>query len=336
MASDISKKDSSTSQGLISLFPGLLLAILIGLSARYLSTWIPNLGGVTLAILLGLVIGNIFNLSTTYTIGIKFAEKRLLSFAIMLMGLKLEIKVLNELGLSAIFIILIMVFTTIMLGFIFGKLLGLSNGFSLLLGVGNGICGSSAIAAAAPIISDEEEEIGLSIGVVNLLGTFGIFILPLLTYILNLTDADSGLMIGSTLQAVGQVVAAGFSINDEIGKIATVVKMGRILMLGPVVLLLSIISTKNKDKATNKVSIPPFIIGFFIFSLLGSFNILPLYVGDFLKFLSKLLLTIAMAGIGLKIKLSSLVNQGPRALVVGVLIVISQLSLVTILIKFIL
>ncbi|WP_097017797.1 YeiH family protein [Orenia metallireducens] len=328
--------DSSRWELIIQKIPGLFLATVIALVGRYLATWIPNLGGVTIAILLGMVIGNFFDFDGNYGLGVRFAEKKLLSLAIMLMGLKLELSVLGELGLSAIIVIIIMVFSTITMGIIFGRLLGLSPSFSILLGVGNGICGSSAIAAVAPIVSKEEEEIGLSIGVVNLLGTIGIFLLPLLVHLLRLEEASSGLMIGGTLQAVGQVVAAGFSINDKIGRLATVVKMGRILMLAPVVLLFTFSSSDNNSDSKGKFSLPGFIVGFFIFSLLGSLGIIPETISNFLKSLSKVLLIIAMAAIGLKIKLSSLLKQGPKALIAGLFIFLGQLLLITFLIKLML
>ena len=320
---------------ILNYFPGVLLASIIGFSSRYLAEWIPNLGGVTLAIIIGLIISNTLEIDNKFASGIGFSSKKILALAIVLMGLKLELAVLGELGLEFIMIVIVMVFSSITLSYLLGRLLGVSKSFSLLLGIGNGICGSSAIGATAPLVAEKEEEIGLSIGVVNLLGTIGIFLLPLLTSLLKLSAPKSGLMIGGTLQAVGQVVAAGFSVSEKVGRLATVVKMGRVLMLGPIVLLLSFLFQQDDSSQQKKVSIPPFIVGFFIFSLLGSLNLLPTSLVENLKTLSKILLTIAMAGIGLKIKVSDLTDQGPKALLLGVLIFIGQLSLITILISFI-
>ncbi|MBM7624571.1 YeiH family protein [Sporohalobacter salinus] len=308
--------------------PGLILAIVIGLSGKYLSNWVSHLGGVTSAIILGIVVGNLFKLEGDYNSGIKFAAKKVLALAIVLMGLKLELNVLAELGLSSILIIMVMVVSTISIGYLLGRMMGLSKAFSFLLGVGNAVCGSSAIAAVKPVVEGKEEEVGLSISVVNLLGTIGIFLMPFLTYALKLADPVSGLMIGSTLQATGQVVASSFSISDTVGKLATVVKMGRILMLGPVVLVLSLLIDQESDSAKSKVSIPPFIIGFFILSIIGTLHFLPQGMITFLKSLGELLLIVAMAGIGLRVRISSLIKQGLQALVVGALIFISQLILI--------
>ena len=315
-----------------SILPGLILAMVLAVSGRYISNWIPHLGGVTSTIILGFLIGNLFNIGKSFSQGIRFSEKKVLAAAIMLMGFKLELNVLADLGLSSIVVIVVMVLTTIVTGILIGRLFGLSNSFSILLGVGNGICGSSAIAATAPIVSEDEEEIGLSVSVVNLMGTIGIFLVPAITYFLKLTAANSGLMIGSTLQATGQVVAAGFSVSDMVGKVATVVKMGRILMLGPVVLVLSLfVGNQDNENGNSKrrVNIPPFIIGFFLFSIIATLKVLPPEIVDNLKVLSKFLLTIAMAGIGLKIRISSLVNQGARAVLVGLIIFGVQLTIIT-------
>lgn len=306
--------------------PGLFITVIIAVVSYYLSSWIPLMSGVTLAIIIGLIIGNIFNLKSVYDAGITFSAKTILALAIMLMGLKLEVSVLNELGIAAILIIILMVFITILAGFIIGKMFGLNKSFSVLLGVGNGICGSSAIAASAPVIGNNEEEIGLSISVVNLLGTIGIFTLPLIANILNFSETNSGLIIGSTLQATGQVVAAGFSINEFVGKISTIVKMGRILTLGPVVIILNLIFANNDSSIKDKISVPPFILGFLIFSIISSLKIIPNNIIFILKNTSSFLLIIVMAGIGLRIKISSLINQGPKALTVGVLIAFTQVS----------
>ena len=319
---------------LLNYLPGVLLASVIAFSSRYLAAWIPNLSGVTLAIIFGLLIRNILELGNRFEAGIRFSSKKILALAIVLMGLKLELHILGELGIEFIAIVIVMVFSSIGASYLLGRLLDVPKSCSLLLGIGNGICGSSAIGATAPLVAEEEEEVGLSIGVVNLLGTIGIFLLPILTGLLELTAPKSSLMIGGTLQAVGQVVAAGFSVSEKVGRLATVVKMGRVLMLGPVVLLFSFFSDSKEAAEEGRVSIPPFIIGFFIFSLIGSLNLLPIELVEGLKTASKVLLTIAMAGIGLKIEVAALTDQGPKALLLGLLTFVWQLSLITVLISF--
>lgn len=305
---------------LLKYLPGLALTITIGWMAKNLTHVIDNVGSVTLAILLGLVAGNIFKLGDTFQPGVKFSEKRILSLAIMLLGLKLNLQILSSLGVQTLLFIVIMVSLSVVTGLIIGRGFGLSRSFALLLGIGNGICGSSAIAAAAPILDANEEETGLSISVVNLLGTLGIFLLPLILQVITQFDhVTNGLLIGGTLQAVGHVTAAGFTMGEQVGTVATIVKMGRILMLGPILIMMGIFFGKKStgEKTGFRFPVPPFIIGFFILSIVGSINLIPADLLSWLKGLSKEALIVAMAGIGLKIRLSSLLKQGPRALLVG-------------------
>ena len=305
--------------------PGICLILIIGLMSKSVANYIA-IGSVTLAILLGIIINNLFSIHKIFSTGIVFAEKKLLSLAIMLMGAQLNFSILTSLGLKAIILIVLIALLSISAGYGVGKVFKLSSPFSLLLGIGNAICGSSAIAGAAPLLGAEEDETGLSISVVNFLGTLGIFILPFLARILTKSDPlTSGLMIGGTLQAVGQVTAAGFSMSDEIGRIATVVKIGRILLLGPVLIFLSL-AFKGKDSSgKKKKSIPLFIVGFTILAIISNIVVLPEIWLNTIKSVSKNLLILAMAAVGLKITFSKLIKQGPKALATGSIIFVLQI-----------
>ena len=308
--------------------PGILLTLAIGMSGFFLNKIIPYVGGITLAIILGLIIGNIFKLNRRFEPGVKFSEKNILAYAIMLIGLNLNFNILTKLGYQSIAIIIFMVFTIILISLFVGKLVGISKSFSLLIGVGSAICGSSAIAAVAPMVTKQEEEVGISISVVNLLGILGIFFMPILALTLKFNDSLSGLMIGGTLQAVGHVVAAAFSLNDLVGEFATVVKMGRILMLGPVILLFGFfMRSGDTNRRSGKFILPNYLIGFIILSIVGTAQILPMELAGFLKLISKILLSTAMAAIGLKIRLESLFRQGPQALATGAVLFTIQIAL---------
>lgn len=328
--------------------PGLLLTIAVALLARFISPYLGQIGSVTIAIILGMIISNTLSLSSHFSAGVKLSEKQLLSFAIMLLGFNLHLKSLAEIGLLPLIIIVIVQLITIMTGLWLGRLFGFNNKASLLLGVGNAICGSSAIAAVSPIIKADESDTGISIGVVNFLGTIGIFFLPpLAVKILGFNDLQSSTLIGGSLQAVGQVVAAGFSVSDSVGEVATVIKMARIAMLGPIILVISLLlnSKKNKASATHekidkKKLLPPIIIWFLTFSIIRSladhfqvFSIITNYFGwpsftpwGIISAISKFILTVAMVGIGMKIKFADLLKQGPKSLTIGALNFVVQLS----------
>ena len=300
--------------------PGLLLTFLIALSSIYFSSFIL-IGSVAIAILIGLLVNNIFlNKIEVFKSGISFSEKQLLSYAIILLGASLDFNSISFLTIDKILIILVMIFISIFFCYLIGKLIGLPKNLSLLLGMGNGVCGSSAIAGASKVIDTDENEVGISITIVNILGALSIFVLP---YILNnffsyLTDQQSGFIIGSTVQAVGQVTAAGFIINYNVGEYAILIKMIRIIMLGPLLLLLNFLPFKKSLNKTNQFfSIPFFVIGFLIMAMLASFNLIPDNILLLLTKISKFLFIVAMAGIGLKISFKSILGFGLKPFIVA-------------------
>lgn len=312
-------------KNMIKYIPGLLLCIAIAFLAKFASEYLPVLGAVTLAIILGILVGNLLKIPSSFSSGVKYSEKSILSLAIMLMGLKLQLSVLKDLGLMPILLVISIQMVTFFTAIFVGKALGFNKRFSLLMGAGNAICGSSAIAATAPVLDAEESEVGISIGVVNLMGTIGIFLLPAIARALSMSQTEGGYFTGGILQAVGQVVAAGFSLGDEAGTMATLIKMLRVLMLGPIVLILSLTFKKGSGKKKQKVTIPHFIIGFFIFSIIATILPNEAVVIPFLKQFSKILLMIAMAAIGMKVKFVDLLKQGPKALILGSIIFIVQI-----------
>ncbi len=307
---------------------GLLLCVAIGAVAILLSSFIP-FGAVALAILVGILIGNIAKPGRVFGSGITFCEKNLLSVAIALMGVRLDFLILEKLGFKSIFLVVTALSLTITVAIILSKIFNFDKKFALLLGIGNGVCGSSAIAATEAIIDANEEEVGLPVAIVNFLGTIGIFLAPFLaTVVLKFTDINSGIFIGNTLQAVGQVVAAGFSVSDDAGQIATIVKMTRILMLFPLVFILIFLFKSKRQEGSSKIkkpTIPLFIIGFIIFSLISTFKVLPENMIGVLSRIGHYSLIIAMSGIGLKITFKSILRDGKSALTIGALIFLSQL-----------
>ncbi len=310
------------------LFPGLFLVLVLALLALWLTNFLP-FGAVVTGITLGIILGNLFGVRETWLPGIKFAEKHILAWAIIFMGVKLDFNIVKELGFKAILIIIAAIVFTIGVSQILGRLLHMNRRLALLLGIGNGVCGSSAIAATEKIIGADKHEVGISVTVVNFLGVIGMFLLPLFAkFILVFNDLQSGFLIGNTLQAVGQVVAAGFSINETVGHTATIVKMMRILMLTPIVLILLFYFHQKSKKAVvvdKKQGLPYFIIGFILMSLIPSFHLLNHEIITILGKLSHYLLLIAMVAIGLKISFKHIIKQGGKALLAGSLIFLFQI-----------
>lgn len=301
---------------------GIILCALIALIATLFSKYII-IGSVAIAIILGAIIGNTFPLSSKFDIGITFAEKTLLGVAIALLGINLDFNVLFQLGFETILIVIISLISTLFFGMYAAKKMNFDEKFAQILAIGNAVCGSAAIAATKDIVKLDKDKTALAIAIVNLLGTVGLFILPIIGVLLGLDDIDLGILLGNTLQSVGHAIAAGFSVNETVGQSATITKMGRILLLTPVIFWLIYTVSKNKklqeieETASTKIKIPLFIVGFIVFSIIATLGILPKSVVDTLVILSDLLLLLSMSAIGLKISFKAIKQSGWEAFVLA-------------------
>lgn len=306
---------------IIYVIPGVALCCGMGFLAILLAAYVP-VGAVTLAIILGLIVGNSLRINDQFKSGINYSEKYLLSIAIALLGVQLNFSILSELGYATILMIVFTMGVTIFSSLIFAKWFGFDKRCALLLGLGNGICGSSAVAATKDIVGANEEQVGLSIAIVNFLGTLGIFLLPFIShYLLNLSELNAGVLIGNTLQAVGQVLAAGFSVSQATGEAATIVKMVRILLLAPVILILifmfSRVNLKTNEDLKVAYRIPLFVVGFFGFSVIQTFGLLKQEQVELVSTMSHYALIVAMSGIGLKIAFDGIIKNGKKALLIA-------------------
>ena len=313
---------------------GVIVSIIVTIIALIVSKLI-HFNTATTAIILGMIVGNLsyktfHSKESPYKSGIKFAEKDMLMFAIALMGINLNFTMLINLGFKTMFLIIIAMVFTIFTGIFLGRLFGLNKKLSLMLGIGNAVCGSSAIAATSGVVKVSNDDMAISIVLVNLMGTIGIFLVPFLVHQLGFTDIQGGILAGNTLQAVGQAVAAGFNISDTAGQYATVVKMGRVLMIAPVVFIL-IYLAKQESKRNNtmqektKVPFPKFILWFLLFSALASFQVLPKELEHFISHASHYIALVAMSAIGLMIHFATVIRTGGKAFKVSLLLFMMQL-----------
>jgi len=312
---------------------GFLASVAVAAVATLITHFI-SFSTATVAIILGMIVGNKFYNTfhaedSEYKSGVKWAEKDLLMFAIALMGINLNFTMLANLGVKTILIIVFGMVFTITMGILLGKLFKLNPKLSLMIGIGNGVCGSSAIAATSGVAKVESNDIGVSIALVNLMGTIGIFLAPFLATILGFTDIQAGIFTGNTLQAVGQAVAAGFSISPEAGHYATVVKMGRVLLLVPLVLILIYIAKKEhtieEGEVKAKVGVPSFILWFVFFSIIASLGFLPEAAETIISTVSHYITLIAMSAIGLMIHFGTIVKTAGTAFKVSSLLFALQL-----------
>lgn len=329
--------------------PGLLVCILIAQLGLFLGKFIPSVGGAPLAIFLGLIAGNTFAKSKKFAAGSKFSESDLLSYSIVLLGGTLSINTILQLGFSGIFFIILQMGLTIALTMFIGKKLGFSKHFSALMASGNAVCGSSAIGATSPVIKANDNDKGISITIVNLTGTLLMFaLLPIANLLYNFNTLETSALLGGILQSVGQVIAAGSMINHNVLELATIFKIVRIVFLVIVVLWLSkefenkefekdaefALENEGYSKKKKKVSVPWYIIGFFILCILFTLGIIPTEVSKIFKLISSKFEIVALAGIGMRVNISELIKQGPKASLYGLLVGTSQIIIAVVLIKF--
>ncbi|WP_394920156.1 YeiH family protein [uncultured Robinsoniella sp.] len=320
-------------ESLKNLIPGFIVCLVISGIAQIISSFVPAVGSALFAIGIGILCGNTFLNRESLNKGCKFSESRLLEYSIVLTGLTLHLSDILGVGIFGILFIALQMAFTITGTYLIGKQLGFHKKFCLLMCAGNAVCGSSAIGTISPVIDADAKDKGISITIVNITGTFLMVILPLITGILYHDEIihTSG-MIGGILQSIGQVIASAKFINDDVVQMATIFKIIRIVFLVVVALVFSKMNTtdgeklfsrkQKKDSHSKKIScgIPWFIIGFFIFSIISSFGIVPLPLVKAAKLVSGQFEIIALAAIGMRVKFQDLLNEGPKSMLYGGLV----------------
>ena len=331
------------------ILPGLLVSIAVAFLSILISKLFPQIGAASIAIFLGMFVGNLFLGQKVFQKGYKFSESNLLAFSIVLLGGTLSIKSLLGLGFSGILFIVIQMTITIVAAMIIGKKLGFGENFRYLMASGNAVCGSSAIASTAPVINASDKDKGISITIVNVTGIFLMFLLPIISQILyNHELIKTSALIGGTLQSIGQVVASGAIVGEEVKDLATIFKIMRVIMLVVVVLLFGYLKNRSDQKelidndeikVTNKkkakAKVPWYVFGFFLMWALFSLNVIPESVSMAFKAISNKFEITALAAIGLKVNVVDLIKQGKEVSIyglgVGTVQVVSAVALISIL-----
>lgn len=311
---------------LIKRLPGLIVVALLAGLAVALASLSSYVGAATVALLLGIIAGNTTLRTDSFAPGFSFTEKYILEGAIVLIGFGLNASVFAKLGWSTWVFIGLSVLLVLAVALVIAQLFGLSRKMGLLLGAGSAICGSAAIAAVSPLVKSNDEETGLSIGIINLMSTIGLLFLPILAGVLAFSTEHSALIIGGVIQSMGHVVGAGFSMNDEVGLAATVVKMGRVVLLIPLVVLL-FFTGRQKTAGSGKMGFPLFVPLFVGALILAQLPFFPAEWSASLAKIGDILLVAAMVAIGFKIKLRSLFKIAGSSLAVGGLVFAFQIAL---------
>ena len=303
---------------------GLLLAAVVALVATYIGKLFPIVGGPVAGILLGLIIG-LFPRSKQFDSGIKFTSKKILQYAIILLGFSMNLFQIFAVGSQSLVIIIGTIATALIVAFLVSRWVALPANLAILIGVGSSICGGSAIAATAPVIAAEDEEIAKSISVIFSFNVIAAFLFPVFGQLLGMSDTGFGMWAGTAINDTSSVVAAGQTWATQHGsntalEYATIVKLTRTLAIIPITLGLSWYRSR-KQVATTDVRLaktfPWFILYFVIAAVINTVFALPTAVTDFLVVASKFFITMALTAIGLNTNLIQLIKGGGKALLVG-------------------
>lgn len=328
------------------IFPGLILCIFIAIISKILGVYVPSLGAATISIFLGIFLGNTIAKSTIFHCGTKFSEGTLLSISVVLLGATLSIKNILHIGFKGLLFIIIQMLLTIAFVIIIGKKMKFSTDFTLLMASGNSVCGSSAIASCAPVIGANNKDKGISITMVNISGTALMLIIPIITTILYKNEiVKSSALIGGILQSVGQVVASGSIISEDVKELATIFKIVRIIFLVGVIIILGIIKEHSlsagfedfeniNKKEKSRLKMPWYIKGFFILCFLYSVGAIPQILSKHIKNIDNFIEIIALAGIGMNVSIVDLLKQGLKTSLFCTFIGIAQIIFAISLIYF--
>ncbi|MDB5546903.1 MAG: hypothetical protein JWP21_350 [Tardiphaga sp.] len=327
---------------LIAFVPGVALCCMIAGAAVMLQNFEeralghPYVEALVIAILLGIVVRNLWRPGKLWEYGISFSAKALLEVAVMLLGASISFAAIIESGLGLLTGIVLTVIAALASSYAICRALGLPQRVSILIACGNSICGNSAIAAVAPIIGADGDDVVSSIAFTAILGVIVVLGLPLFIPLLQLTETQYGVLAGLTVYAVPQVLAATVPISALSAQLGTLVKLVRVLMLGPVIILLSLLRSKlNVSGASPQPRlgwrhlIPWFITGFLVLAALRSLGLVPNVLRAPMAITTKWLTIISMAALGLGVDVHILRRVGGRvtAAVVASLVVLVAISM---------
>lgn len=315
---------------------GIALCLTIAVPSWILGTKFPIIGGAVIAILAGMVLGMIIKEKKAFESGIKFTSKKILQWAVILLGFGLNLNVILQTGKQSLPIIVSTISTSLIIAFVLCKVLRIPAKIATLVGVGSSICGGSAIAATAPVIDADDEEVAQAISVIFFFNVLAALIFPTLGTMIGFNTGSGeafGIFAGTAVNDTSSVTACAstwdsmWNLGTATLDTAVTVKLTRTLAIIPITLVLALIRTKKEQaagEAGTKVSIKkifPFFILYFIAASVITTVALSMGVSSAvfspLKKLSKFFIVLAMAAIGLNTDIIKLIKTGGKPLALG-------------------
>lgn len=322
-----------------SMWHGVLLIALFSCAAFYIGSarifTDLSLSPMIIGIILGMIYANSLrmHLPDTWVPGIQFCSKKVLRLGIIFYGFRLTFQDVVAVGTAGIVIDVIVVTVTIIGGYWLGRLLRMDRDIALLTSIGSGICGAAAVLGAEATLRTKPYKTAVAVATVVIFGTLSMFLYPIAyrAGILSLDPVQMGLFGGSTLHEVAHAVGAGNAMGGEIANITVIVKMIRVMLLVPVLLVLALWVASRKSAATaeggevagkSKIAVPWFALGFLAVIAFNSFDLLPAAVVDVINYIDTFLLTMAMAALGAETSVDKFKKAGAKPFVLAFLIYI--------------
>ena len=314
------------------MWKGVLFALVIAVPAWLLGKQFEVVGGPVFAILLGMVLALLVpaEKGESLAAGIKFTSKKVLQYAVILLGFGLNLAQIAQVGMTSLPIIVSTIATSLVVSFVLCRALNIPGKISTLIGVGSSICGGSAIAATAPVIEADDEEVAQAISVIFLFNVIAALVFPTLGGALGLTSEGFGLFAGTAVNDTSSVTAAaaawdGMHPGANTLDAATIVKLTRTLAIIPITLALAFWQLRQARRAGGEArstfslrrAFPTFIVFFVLASVVTTVFSLPAAVTAPIKELSKFLIVMAMAAIGFNTDLVKLVRTGGKPILMG-------------------
>jgi uncharacterized integral membrane protein (TIGR00698 family) len=306
-----------------SIWPGLLLTAAIA-GASFALREIPGVSTFSpmiLAIIIGIAFHNLVGTPVRAKAGVVFSLRRILRFAIILLGLQLTVTQVQAVGSTGICVIVLTLVATFVFTTWLGRLLCVDRKLAQLIAAGTSICGASAVIATNIVTDAHDEDVAYAVACVTVIGSIAMFVYPLLPGMLNLAPHAYGLWAGASIHEIAQVVAAAFQDGQSAGEFGTIAKLSRVMMLAPVVISLGLMARRSthhgEGRRKAKVSMPWFVLGFIALVLLNSVIAVPPAIKPAIVATTSFGLSMALAAMGLETDIRKLRAKGLRPLVLG-------------------
>ena len=316
---------------------GITLSVIIAAVAVFIENLLPIhlIGGAVIAMFIGMIVNHFIGKNSFFASGIKFTSKKILKFAIILLGLSLNINTILHVGKMSLVVMIFTLATCFGGGYFIGKALGLNWKLSNLISAGTGICGGSAIAAIAPTIDADDSDVAYAMSATFLFDMAMIVLFPIMGTAIGMSAEAFGIWAGTAVNDTSSVVATGYAFSEAAGDFATMVKLTRTLSIIPTVLTFALIQMNLKKKEAIKCGenekeiktnfsffkiLPWFILGFLAMSIVASVFTIPTEIVATTKSVSKFLMVCALAAIGLNTSFKDMKKSGIKPMIHGFII----------------